>query len=296
MHTGPIPLHQFQDSSQLNIGFEIGQLENMTPLAQSPLPHRHTFYELFWLTSGAGSHWIDFKSYPLHPHTMFFITPGQIHYWQVEESARGCALLFTQDFLLLNRFDPTFLRSLDFYHQLDNQPVLYLDSPKAEQFQQLCHNMQQEYKTAQFGRTNAIQSFLQILLIQAQRHYTATSSPADDTTAYALAHSFSGLVDLHFQTKQAVEDYAALLGITPDYLTEVTKQATGLTASQLVHRRISLEAKRLLAHTARSVGEICYDLNFKDPSYFSRFFKRETGQTPQLFRQGFQEKYQKSLD
>ena len=44
------------------------------------------------------------------------------------------------------------------------------------------------------------------------------------------------------------------------------------------------EAKRLLLFTASSVNEICYQLGFKDPAYFSRFFTRNAGITPGEYR------------
>ena len=49
-------------------------------------------------------------------------------------------------------------------------------------------------------------------------------------------------------------------------------------------QRLLVEAKRQLIFTGQSVSEIAYSLNFSDPSYFSRFFRKYSGQTPQQFR------------
>ncbi len=59
---------------------------------------------------------------------------------------------------------------------------------------------------------------------------------------------------------------------------------TGRTVTELLHDRIVLESKRNLAFSHKSVKEICYELGFEDPAYFSRFFKNNTGISPQDFR------------
>jgi AraC-like DNA-binding protein len=48
-----------------------------------------------------------------------------------------------------------------------------------------------------------------------------------------------------------------------------------------------LEAKRLLVHSMLTVSEIAYQLQFRDPSYFVRFFKRRTQLTPGDYRARF---------
>jgi AraC-like DNA-binding protein len=58
----------------------------------------------------------------------------------------------------------------------------------------------------------------------------------------------------------------------------------GSSASELIHERIELEAKRLLVHSVLTVSEIAYQLQFRDPSYFVRFFKRRTNITPGDYR------------
>jgi len=68
----------------------------------------------------------------------------------------------------------------------------------------------------------------------------------------------------------------------------------GVSAGALVRQRRILEAKRLLVHTDMTVSEIAYALNYADPSYFGRFFKRETNLTSSGFRQQFKRKYQNS--
>ena len=69
------------------------------------------------------------------------------------------------------------------------------------------------------------------------------------------------------------------------------KLILGQPPSKIIHQRILIEAKRLLAYTGLTSAEISYTLGFKDNAYFSRFFKRESNHTPLQFRHHIREKY-----
>jgi AraC-like DNA-binding protein len=64
----------------------------------------------------------------------------------------------------------------------------------------------------------------------------------------------------------------------------VVKDVLGKTAGDIIRDRIAVEAKRLLTNAEMDVKEIAYDLNFEDPSYFTRFFRKNVGTTPEQFR------------
>ena len=80
--------------------------------------------------------------------------------------------------------------------------------------------------------------------------------------------------------------YADRLAMTPDRLNDHVKRATGVTAGHLIRQRVLTEAKRQLVFTNQAIQEIAYDLSFSDPSHFARFFRAQTGSTPQAFRGG----------
>jgi AraC-like DNA-binding protein len=92
------------------------------------------------------------------------------------------------------------------------------------------------------------------------------------------------MINEYYLSKRSLTDYAQLLNITPKHLTKSVKKATGKTPSELITDKLVLEAKVLLKNTSLSVSEIAYQLNFEDPTYFNRFFKKQTSQTPSLFR------------
>lgn len=80
--------------------------------------------------------------------------------------------------------------------------------------------------------------------------------------------------------------YSKQLKMTPSWLNDHVKQATGVRAGYLIRQRILIEAKRQLAFTEDPINQIAYSLSFSDPSHFARFFRRHTGVTPYAFRDG----------
>ena len=80
-----------------------------------------------------------------------------------------------------------------------------------------------------------------------------------------------------------------MLHVSPTYLTQTTKSLTGKTSNEILHDKLILEIKRLLTQTTLDVQEISAMLNFADQSYFTKFFKKATGETPLKFRNLTQE-------
>ncbi len=91
-------------------------------------------------------------------------------------------------------------------------------------------------------------------------------------------------LESHFFEVRSVAAYARMLKVTSGHLSESILHHTGRTAGELIRDRLLLEARRLLVHSSLNVAEIAVSLQFEDPSYFSRFFRRSTGVSPGEFR------------
>jgi AraC family transcriptional activator of pobA len=92
---------------------------------------------------------------------------------------------------------------------------------------------------------------------------------------------FRRLLEQHLPEHRPVSFYAAQVGLSQRSLARLCMQHFGCTPRQAISRRLALEAQRMLRHTAASVFQTSDALGFKDPSYFSRFYLRETGNRPQ---------------
>ena len=112
-----------------------------------------------------------------------------------------------------------------------------------------------------------------------------------DNSMNSLGVQFKILVDEHFRDKVQVSEYAEMLHVTPGHLNDTVKSTIGRSAKQVIDAKRIMEAKRLLFWQKHSVKQIAGELNFDDDAYFSRFFKKHTGQTPALFQKTIREKY-----
>jgi AraC family transcriptional activator of pobA len=99
-----------------------------------------------------------------------------------------------------------------------------------------------------------------------------------------LLGQYLRLVEAHYREHLSVEDFAARLNVSSLQLNQLCRALSGQTALQVVHQRLLLEARRNLLYTRMSIGQLSDSLGFTDPTYFARFFKRLSGQTPNGYR------------
>jgi AraC-like DNA-binding protein len=150
-----------------------------------------------------------------------------------------------------------------------------------------------EYSKNNTYKENILGSYISIFLLKSKTIITETSEyKRADSVSQELLQKFNNLVEEHFIQYHKVNEYAELLNVTPNHLSETIKKLTGKTAGDIIHERLILEAKRRLLHSSISAKELSYSLNFNDPSYFSRFFKANTNLSPEGFRKEIREKYQ----
>ncbi|WP_426232500.1 AraC family transcriptional regulator [Pararhizobium sp. DWP3-4] len=101
----------------------------------------------------------------------------------------------------------------------------------------------------------------------------------------SILQRYRQLVEVWFRQHRPVSDYADELGVTADRLHAICHRTLGRSPIQLLHERLVQEAKLRLERSARNIQEISDSLGFRDPTYFSHFFKRKTGLSPASYRQ-----------
>lgn len=116
---------------------------------------------------------------------------------------------------------------------------------------------------------------------------------ADPENGYSAASAAKRLYDRFMDElnnnvsgKKSARYYAEKLCVTPQYLSRVVSQVSGKTVSQWINKAVIMKARIHLRDRSKTISEISDILGFPSDSFFCRFFKRETGQTPTACRKG----------
>ncbi|MBF9252734.1 helix-turn-helix domain-containing protein [Pontibacter sp. 172403-2] len=247
-------------------------------------PHKHNFYIVLLLTSGSGTHTIDFNTYPVQPRTVYFLRPGQVHSWQFTADAAGYIIFFTSEFYLWGH-PQNKLYDFPFFNALLSRPLLQVTEAEEAQLLTVIKSIEGEHAGRQSKKEDIIRDYLDILLILLSRIYEA-QHPREQVSSgeFLQLQNLENLIDQHYKAHQPVSFYAEQLHMTAKQLNESSKRTTGKTITELIQNRVVLEAQRLLVHSPLTITQVAAELGYFDNSYFSRFFKKHAGQTPEQFR------------
>ncbi len=140
-----------------------------------------------------------------------------------------------------------------------------------------------ELNEAEVQSPMSLSAQLRLLFIGALRLYQPDQNDSGLEQTNIL-RQFRHLVELHYRAHWPVGDYASKLGIDYDRLHRTCKRETGRSPGELVHERLTAEAKVRLEKSGTPLKQIAADLGFPDATRFSHFFKRRTDMAPGAYR------------
>lgn len=246
-------------------------------------PHRHSFWHLVYFTKGAGTHTIDFETFKVVPGQIYFMAPGQVHSWHFEGKVDGYIVNFPGQLMHSFFREGLYMEQFPFFSGFANDCVILLDSARSEVERLLKQIVDEAARNAAMS-TEMICIALLSIFIRVMREMPVKEQKHIERHDQMLVYSFRRLVEQHYAQKHLPKEYATMLYITPNHLNAVCQGVLGKPAGEIIRDRILLEAKRLLAGHEIGVSEIAWQLNFSDNSYFTKFFKKYTGATPEYFR------------
>ncbi len=287
--SGLIPVDDFT-REEAELSFKFLRLDNNSGYNARD-PHRHNYFEIFHFTKGGGDHMLDFAHREIKDHSLHFVAPGQVHMLRRDKSAKGYVLIFSSGFFHLHAAKTNMLNEYPAFNKTA-VPVLSSAKDLSNELQKIAAEIESEYNSVHPYRDQVLFSYLNIFLLKCRPFFVAGKEYASaDNASQFLVRKFHQLIDENFHTMHKVKLYADRLSITPNHLNDISKKTTGKTALELIQDRITLEAKRYLLHSDYNSKQIAFELNFNDPSYFSRFFKQQTKLSPESYRKFVREKY-----
>ncbi|WP_051301665.1 helix-turn-helix domain-containing protein [Sedimenticola selenatireducens] len=244
-------------------------------------PHRHPgLTQIFYLKRGHGRANLDGDPTTLKAPCLIVISEMCVHDFTWSEDVEGSVLSISN--LILDKLEDTLAKE-----QLAMKTTMIMTIRHSQrELEGILELLSHEYShPPEDSRAYALIFLVQLLGIWLERNAPSIVDTVNLQNRGAEYFSrFSHFINRDFMKQRTVESYAEELGITASYLNNLCRQMVNKNALQLIHERVLLEAKRNLIYTVQSVSQISYGLGFNDPAYFSRFFKRLTGQPPKAFR------------
>ena len=247
-------------------------------------PFRKDFYFIA-LVNNAGKTQITYDNTSVTDLNSFLVfqSPGLLYSFFRDDTASGYLIYFKKD--CFSFFKPDFEKEFSFFDLLHTN-FFRLNQSRFKEFATLFEEVFQAYEGTKDKQHTAAALKLLALLYQLKEFVTAFSQWEQGfaTPQQTLLIKFIQLVNNYYLEKRTIEEYADLLFITPNHLSQSVKAASGKNALAFINERIMTEAKSLILYTSVDMAQIAWQLNFSDPANFGKFFKRHAGITPLEFR------------
>lgn len=182
---------------------------------------------------------------------------------------------------LLRRFENQFDRQFDVLSQPQCVPV----KASRGHIRALFTALREEYCEDHDAREMMLHSLLGALLVWLNRQYLPTPVTEDKAERKrSVMRHFSRLIESHYREHMPLAEYARLVGLSVTHLNYLCREFYGCSALGVLHQRLMLEARRNLQYTSMTIAQLSDYLGFTDAAYFSRFFRRYSGESPKVFR------------
>ncbi|WP_028292664.1 4-hydroxyphenylacetate catabolism regulatory protein HpaA [Oceanobacter kriegii] len=244
--------------------------------------------QIHLILEGESHFHIDEQVYHCHG-PCCFLTPAAVpHSFMTEPNASGYVLTLHQSLVWsLMKGNPLHSFSTQ---QLQPMGIEQRALPEANQinWQRMLDTfeaIQDEWNHEQPDKQFVLESHVRMLMVQLARLAPQSSSSSlVASEELRQFRRFSELLEEHFRDRWALGRYSSELGMCESRLNQICQRVTNLPPKRLINERMLQESKRLLQHSKLSINDVGFELGFTDPSYFSRFFRKQTGLTPKGFR------------
>lgn len=232
---------------------------------------------------------IDLKEYEITKNTLTLISSGIIQASHQRRDLRAHIIILSSDFLRDIHIDVKDV--IPIYMHMKENPCMEILPEETEELIKYYNMIQAAVESKyEIYKEEIVSNLVQAFMYQFSNIITGHMPLASKTGSTAKNRrdvffgKFMELLSQYHKTERSVGFYAEQLHITPKYLSSLIKEVSGKSAAQWIDDYVIVEAKNLLKFSDLSIQEISYQLNFSNQSFFGKFFKHHTGQSPREYK------------
>ncbi|MCK0107891.1 helix-turn-helix transcriptional regulator [Flavobacteriaceae bacterium S0825] len=238
---------------------------------------------ILWFQGDVNELVIDGKIYTFNKNQIVFLT--EFHKVAVNHLESTRFLRFNRPFYCVIDHDTEVGCKGLLFFGASQLPIITIPEKDHLQFETLWTMFSIEMQSKDNLQIDMLQMMLKRYLILCTRLFKAQFQYPEEKMETDIVREFNFLVEQYFKTKHTVAEYAELLNKSPKTLSNIFSKLGSKTPLQYIHDRKMLEARRRLRYTNMQIQEIAYEIGYEDIQAFSRFFKKQEGVSPSLFKE-----------
>jgi len=271
------------DPQTKDLAFRISSFEDGSDVSSLK---RYNYFSMLLVTKGKGRVVRDETEYEFSENCLLCFAIYQPFMISPANEFEGMLINFHPGFFCLFKHRNEVSCNGVLFNNIYDTPVVDLNSGQIQSLSTIAGQLKAEMQNRQLPDKDILLSYLKIFLIDATR-IKIEQREAKETEpgrGSLIAEMLKKAIEENFKTLRSAGDYAALLHVSVKTLNKASKNHFNKTLTDLIAEKMIIEAKRELYLTAKSVKEIAFELGYMDEFYFSRYFKKNVGVAPRIFR------------
>ncbi len=261
------------------------RLEQFNNLDQFDHLQRKNYYSVILLKSNSFNLKVDFSEYQLNENHIICLSPYQPFMITSKEESSGFILSFHPDFFCTYRHQNEIETEGVLFGNFHGLPFFKLS--EEDLFFNLRDQISREMNKDSIAQHEVLVAFLKVFLIESVRLKKKFDKDAvlkfTDRQSEIL-QNLADAIESNYTTLHTPQEYADMLCVSSRTLAGIVKKYLNQTLTSLITNRIIIAAKRELYLTSKPVKQIAAALGYDDEFYFSRFFKKKVGVSPDIYR------------
>jgi len=261
------------------------RLEQFNNLSHFDHLQRKNYYSIILLNGDNYKLTADFSNYELQGNQMICLSAYQPFMITSSERCSGWLLNFHPDFFCTYRHQNEIETEGILFNNFHGLP--YLKIFEEDLFSNLINQISKEMDRDSIAQHEVLVAFLKVFLIEAvrqKRRFDKDMVLKFSDNQSEVLQNLTNAIENNYVKLHTPQEYADLLCVSSKTLAGIVKKYLNQTLSSLISNRIVIEAKRELYLTSKPVKQIAAFLGYQDEFYFSRFFKKKVGVSPDIYR------------
>lgn len=270
------------DKQNGELAFRLEKFENLN---QFDHLQRKNYYSIILLYGSNYKLSVDLSKYELQGYQMICLSPYQPFMISSAASCSGWLLNFHPDFFCTYRHQNDIETEGVLFNNFSGIPHFKISEEAL--FFNLIDQISKEMDKDSIAQHEVLVAFLKIFLIEAVRQkkqFDKDIVPQFSDTQSEILQNFIDSIENNYCKLHSPKEYADALCVSTKTLAGIVKKYLQQTPSSLITNRIIIEAKRELYLTSKPLKQIAANLGYDDEFYFSRFFKKKVGVSPDNYR------------